>query len=80
MPNVMAALPGQRRKVCLTTTTMLSGHVEEVLLFNKFFPIVDTFLSSEDIARQCCAMVSKWRFLRPVFYSEPRAAHFRHAF
>jgi len=31
--------------------TILSGHVEEVLLFNKFFPIVDTCLSSEDIAR-----------------------------
>jgi len=39
------------------------------LLFNKFFfPIVDTCLSSEDITRQSCAMVPKWRFfLRPVF-------------
>jgi len=27
-----------------------------------FFPIVDTCLSSEDIARQSCAMVPKWRF------------------
>jgi len=45
----------------------ISGHVEQVLLFNKFFPIVDTCISSEDIARQTCAMVSKWRFLRPVF-------------
>ena len=47
--------------------TILLGHVEEVLLFNKFFPIVDTCLSSKDIARQSCAMVPKWRFLRPVF-------------
>ena len=35
------------------------------------FPIVDTCLSCEDIARQSCAMVRKWRFfasfLRPVF-------------
>ena len=30
-------------------------------------PIVDTCLSSEDIARQSCAIVPKWRFLRPVF-------------
>jgi len=37
------------------------------LLFNKLFPIVDTCLSSEDIARQSCAMAPKWRFLRPVF-------------
>jgi len=27
------------------------------LLFNKFFPIVDTCLSCEDMARQSCAMV-----------------------
>jgi len=28
--------------------TILWGHVEEVLLFNSFFPIVDTCLSCED--------------------------------
>jgi len=33
----------------------------------SFFPIVDTCLSCEDTARQICAMVSKWRFLRLVF-------------
>jgi len=36
-----------------------------------FFPIVDTCLSCEDIARQSCAIVRKWRFfasfLHPVF-------------
>jgi len=57
--------------------TILSGHVEEVLLFNTFFPIVDTWLSSEDIARQSCAMVPKWRFFASCISSEPRAAHFR---
>jgi len=35
------------------------------------FPIVDTCLSCEDIARQSCAMVPRWRFLasflRPAF-------------
>ena len=32
--------------------TILSGHVEEVLLFNKFFfPIVDTCLSCKDATR-----------------------------
>jgi len=30
--------------------------MEEVLLFNNFFPIVDTCLSSEDVARQSCAI------------------------
>jgi len=37
----------------------------------SFFPIVDTYLSCEDIVRQNCAMVLRWRFfasfLRPVF-------------
>jgi len=28
-----------------------------------FFPIVDTCLSREDIARQSCAMVPRWQFL-----------------
>jgi len=41
------------------------------LLLNKFFPIVDTCLRCEDIARRSCAMVPRWRFLatflRPVF-------------
>jgi len=54
--------------------------VEEVLLFNKFFLIVDTFLSCEDTARQSCAMVCWWRFFVSCIFSEPRAALFRHAF
>jgi len=51
--------------------TILWGHVEEILLLNMFFPIVDTCLNWEDIARQSCGMVPRWRFLatffRPVF-------------
>ena len=50
---------------------ILWGHVEEVLLLNKFFPVVNTCLSYEDSAQQSCAMVHRWRFfasfLRPVF-------------
>jgi len=42
------------------------------------FPIVDTCLSCEDIARQSCAMVRRWQFLatvlRPVF-SARRVQH-----
>jgi len=45
--------------------------MEDILLLNKFFLIVDTCRSCEDIARQSCAMVPRWRFLatflRPVF-------------
>ena len=43
--------------------TILCGLAEEILLLNKFFPIVDTCLSCEDIARQSCGMVPRWRFL-----------------
>jgi len=42
--------------------TISWGHVEEILLLNKFFfPVVDTCLSCEDIARQSCVMVPRWR-------------------
>jgi len=37
-------------------------------------------LSCEDIARQSCAMVRRWRFFASCISSEPRAAHFRRAF
>jgi len=33
----------------------------------SFFPIVNTCLSCEYMARQRCAMVPRWRFFRPVF-------------
>ena len=50
--------------------------VGEILLFNKFFfRIVDTCLSCEDIARQCCApRCPDGEFLRPVF-SASRVQH-----
>jgi len=44
----------------------------------RFFPIVDTCLSCENIAGQSCVMVPRWRFLttflRPVF-SASRVQH-----
>jgi len=54
--------------------------VEDILLFNKFFPTVDTRLSCEDIA-QSFAMVRIWRFFAScISASRFIAAHFRHAF
>jgi len=51
--------------------TILCGHVEEILLFNKFLSIVNMCLTCEDIARQSCVMVCRWRIfgdvLRPAF-------------
>ena len=60
--------------------TILWGHVEEILLLNKFLPIVDTCLSCKDIARQRCAMVPRWWFFASCIFSELHAAHFRPAF
>jgi len=63
--------------------TILWGHVGEILLSNKFFPIVDTCLSCEAIAWQSCAMVPRWRIFGDFFasctFSDPRAARFRPA-
>ena len=82
-PLKFAGVPKTRHQISAVSRpkfTILSGRVEEVLLFNLFFPIVDTCLSSEDIVQQSCAMVPKWRFFASCIFSEPRAAHFRHAF
>ena len=43
--------------------TILWERVEEILLLNRFFPIVDTCLSCEDIAREICEMVPDGDFL-----------------
>jgi len=48
------------------------------LLLNKFFPIVDICLSCEDIARQGCGMVPRWRFLATFWgpaFAERRVQH-----
>jgi len=52
-------------------------HVKDILLFNKFFPIVDTCLSCEDIARQSCAMVPRWRFFASCFFQRAACSTFQ---
>jgi len=60
------------------SSPLLSRYVEEVLMLNKFFPIVYACLSCEEIARQRCAMVPRWwtfgDFLGPAF----PASHVQH--
>jgi len=43
--------------------TILCRHVEEILLLNKFFLIVDMCLSCKRYSPTSCAMVPRWRFL-----------------
>jgi len=72
-PLKFAGVPQTRQSISAVSgpTFAIVGTLEKILLFNQFFPIVDTCLSCEDIAQQSCAMVRRWRlfasFLRPVF-------------
>ena len=48
--------------------------MDEILLLKFFFRLSIHALFCEDIARQSCAMVPKWRFLGPAFPAS-RAHH-----
>ena len=77
-PLKFAGVPQTRQKISAVSRpkfTILSGHVEEVLLFNKFFPIVDTRLSSENSPTKLCDGAKMAIFLHTAF-----PAHFRPAF
>ena len=47
-------------------------------MLNKIFPIVDTCLSCEDIARQSCAMVPRWQIFSDFFGAVFSASHMQH--
>ena len=70
-PETISAVSGPK-------FTILCGHVEDILLLNKFFPIVDTCLSCEDIARQSCRMVPRWRFFASFLHPVFSASHVQH--
>jgi len=56
-PLKFVGMPQTRQQISAASRpsfTILWGHAGETLLFNKFFPIVDTCLSCEDIAEQFC--------------------------
>jgi len=56
------------RQPSASSRALYCGHSTQ---YSHLVPVVDMCLSCEDIARQSCAMVSRWRFfgdfLRPVF-------------
>jgi len=57
--------------------------MDELLLFNKFFPIVDKCISCKDIAGKVVRRLPDGDFLAifgSCIFSEPHAAHFTHAF
>jgi len=52
--------------------------MEDILRFNKFFPIVNICLHCKDIARQICAMLRRWRILGEFFASCISASRMQH--
>jgi len=84
-PMKFVGVPQTRQQVSAASGpkfTILRQHVEEILLRNKFFSIVDICLSCEDIARQSCGMVPRWRlfgdFLRAVGLFSATATRAQH--
>ena len=71
LPDWSQPLVGRSSPYC-------GGDLEDILLLNTFFPIVDTCLSCEDIARQSCAMVPRWRFLATFLRPAFPASHVQH--
>jgi len=66
-PSKFAGLPQTPEPISAASGPKFAiswGHVDDILLLNNFFSIVDTCLICEDSARQSCAMVPRWRFLR----------------
>jgi len=83
-PLKFAGVPQTRQHISAISRpkfTILSGHVEEVLVFNKFF----FRLSIHALAAKIQPDKVVWwcqngDFFASCICSEPRAAHFRHAF
>jgi len=76
-PLKLEGVPQTRQQISAVSSpkfTILRRHVEEVSMFDNFFPIVDTCLICEDTARQNCAMVPKWRFFAFCIFSEQRSS------
>ena len=56
-------LPDRSQPLVGRSSPYYEGMWRTYCCLTSFFPIVDVCLSCEDIARQSCAMVPRWRFL-----------------
>jgi len=57
--------------------TPITLSVEEVLLFNKFFSIVNTCVNCEDMAQQICVMVPRWRYFYVLYLQRAECSTFQ---
>ena len=82
-PLKLAGVPQTNEMISAASRLKFTIMWRRYCCLTSFFPIVDTCLSFEDVARQSCAMVSRWRifgdFFTSCIFSEPRAARFRPA-
>jgi len=82
-PLKFAGVPQTRRQISSVsrpTFTILSGHVEEVLLFNKFFSDCRYMPQFRRYSPAKLCDGAKMTIFATCISSEPRAAHFRPAF
>ena len=86
-PLKFTGVPQTRQQISAASGpkfTVLTGHVEEVLLFNNFFRLsihaLVAKISSDKVVRWCPDGAFLAIFCWSCISSEPRAAHFRHAF
>jgi len=63
-----------------TKFAILWGHVEAILLFNKFFLIVNTHLSCKNTAGRSCAMVNFWQFFWVPYFQRAACSTLHTAF
>ena len=72
-PLKLAGVPQTNETISLPLAGRTSPHCRNVwgryCCLTSFSPIVDTCLNCEDIARQSCAMVSRWRIFDDFFGS-----------
>jgi len=77
-PVKLVGVPQTNKTISAASRPILSEHVEDILLLNKFFPIVDVCLSWRRYSpTKLCYGAQQahfWRFFRPVF-SVSRVQH-----
>jgi len=71
LPKRSQPIVGQSSPYC--------GHIwRRYCCLTSFFPIVDTCISCEDIARQSCGTVPRWRFFASFLHPVFSASHVQH--
>ena len=82
-PLKFAGVPQTRQQISATSKpkfAILRGQMGRYCCLTSFFPIVDRCLNCEDIARQNCAMVPRWRIFGNLLRLAFPASRVQHIF